>query len=121
MGALSSQGAKSQPLTIIWRRLGSGRRPCKAAPNLTASWEPRAAITSAAGAWAIQGFGMFSVLETATGRLIGRVGPVQPEGWPGTEIGWALARQAWGRGYAVEAASAAMTFAFDRLRSVQVI
>jgi hypothetical protein len=37
-----------------------------------------------AGAWAMQGFAMLSVIEKATGRWVGRAGPWQPEGWPGT-------------------------------------
>ncbi len=72
-------------------------------------------FTQAAGAWALQGFGLFSVFEKATGQWIGRVGPNFPEGWPGTEVGWALVRSAWGRGYAIEAAVAAVNFAFDTL------
>ncbi|MGH8028957.1 MAG: GNAT family N-acetyltransferase [Arenimonas sp.] len=68
-----------------------------------------------AGAWQIQGFGMFSLIEKASGRWVGRVGPWYPEQWPGTEVGWTLAREAWGRGYAFEAAVAAMDFAFDTL------
>jgi RimJ/RimL family protein N-acetyltransferase len=68
-----------------------------------------------AGSWALDGFGMFSVIERATGRWIGRVGPIFPEGWPGREVGWGLARESWGRGYATEAAAACMDFVFDRL------
>ena len=76
---------------------------------------------AAAGAWAMQGFGQFSVIERSSGRWVGRVGPLLPEGWPGTEVGWALAREAWGRGYATEAASAAMDFAVDALGWSEVI
>jgi RimJ/RimL family protein N-acetyltransferase len=79
------------------------------------------AFLSAAGAWAIQGFGMFSVIERGSDRWIGRIGPITPEGWPGTEVGWGLARDAWGQGYAVEAASAAMDFAVDTLGWTEVI
>ena len=56
------------------------------------------------GAWLIQGFGMFAVIEKASGEWLGNIGPWQPEGWPGTEVGWALRRVAWGKGYADEAA-----------------
>ncbi|MCK8503342.1 GNAT family N-acetyltransferase [Myxococcus fulvus] len=74
-----------------------------------------------AGGWALQGFSMFSVLERSTGRWIGRVGPWCPEGWPGTEVGWALLKETWGRGYATEAASAAMDWAVDHLGWTDII
>jgi RimJ/RimL family protein N-acetyltransferase len=68
-----------------------------------------------AGVWQMQGFAMFSVIEKASGRWVGRVGPWQPEGWPGTEVGWGIVRDCWGRGYATEAATAAIDWAFDEL------
>jgi RimJ/RimL family protein N-acetyltransferase len=74
-----------------------------------------------AGAWAIQGFGMFSVIEKESGRWVGRLGPWQPEGWPGTEVGWGLARAAWGKGYALEGATASIDWAFDQLGWSEVI
>jgi RimJ/RimL family protein N-acetyltransferase/CheY-like chemotaxis protein len=73
------------------------------------------------GAWHSVGFAMFSVIEKETGRWIGRLGPWQPEGWPGTEIGWAIARDRWGRGYAVEGAVAATNWAFDTLGWTNII
>ena len=72
-------------------------------------------ITSVVGAWSIVGFSMFSVIEKETGHWVGRLGPWRPEGWPGNEIGWAIARAYWGRGYATEGAQAAMDFAFENL------
>jgi RimJ/RimL family protein N-acetyltransferase len=67
------------------------------------------------GAWHAHGFAMFSVIEKESGRWIGRVGPWQPDGWPGTEIGWAISRDRWGRGYAGEGAAAAADWAFATL------
>ncbi|MEO5566416.1 MAG: GNAT family N-acetyltransferase [Luteimonas sp.] len=67
------------------------------------------------GAWALQGFGMFSVVEKASGRWIGQIGPWKPEGWPGNEVGWTFHPDAWGKGYAVEAGAAAIDWAFDTL------
>lgn len=81
-------------------------------------WRSLAAL---AGSWVIKGYGMFSVVEKASGRWIGRIGPWSPEGWPGTEVAWGLMRSAWGRGYASEAAQAAIDFAFDRLGWDEVI
>jgi RimJ/RimL family protein N-acetyltransferase len=68
-----------------------------------------------AGSWALHGFGMFSVIEKASGRWIGRLGPWRPEGWPGDEIGWGLVRSAWGKGYATEGAAAAGDWAIEAL------
>lgn len=74
-----------------------------------------------AGAWTIKGFSMFSVIEKASGRWVGRVGPWSPEGWPGLEVGWGLAREAWGQGYALEAAAASIDWAVDTLGWAEVI
>jgi RimJ/RimL family protein N-acetyltransferase len=72
-------------------------------------------ICTVAGSWPIRGFGMFSVIEKASGRWVGRLGPWQPEDWPGTEVGWGLSRDCWGRGYATEGAAACMDYVFDVL------
>ena len=40
---------------------------------------------------------------------------------PAVEIGWRLPRAAWGRGYATEAAQAALEFAFSRLGLADVV
>jgi RimJ/RimL family protein N-acetyltransferase len=78
-------------------------------------------FTQAAGSWALQGYALFSVIEKSSGRWIGRVGPHFPEGWPGREVGWAIGREDWGKGYAFEAASASIDFAFDTLGWTEVI
>jgi RimJ/RimL family protein N-acetyltransferase len=67
------------------------------------------------GHWELRGYGMYAIEERATGRLVGRTGFIDPPGWPGFEIGWLLAREHWGRGYAREAAQAAMYVAFGML------
>ncbi|WP_375741970.1 GNAT family N-acetyltransferase [Corallococcus interemptor] len=79
------------------------------------------ALCSMAGSWALQGFALFSVFEKATGKWVGRLGPWQPAEWPGTEVGWSLARDAWGKGYATEGATAAIDWAFDHLGWTEVI
>ena len=63
------------------------------------------------------GFGLWALEVRASGRFIGFTGlapmPVGVPGEGGMEIGWRLARTAWGQGLATEAASAARDFAFD--------
>ena len=83
-----------------------------------ASWR---GLASMAGSWSLLGFGMFSVVERASGQWVGRIGPWQPEGWPGTEVGWGLVRDAWGKGYATEGAAAAIDWAFATFGWSEVI
>ena len=64
------------------------------------------------GHWALRGYGMWGVERVSDGAFVGRVGLWNPEGWPGLEVGWTLAKEFWGQGYATEAARAAMKFAF---------
>ncbi|PWS34974.1 N-acetyltransferase [Falsiroseomonas bella] len=81
-------------------------------------------LSAMAGSWSLQGFGMFSVIEKATGAWIGRIGPWHPVGWPGPEIGWGILRSTWGKGLALEAATASMDWAFGTLgwdRAVHLI
>lgn len=72
-------------------------------------------LCAMAGAWQIRGFAMFSLIERGSGRWIGRVGPWRPEGWPGNEVGWGVAREFAGQGYAYEAAVACMDYAVEVL------
>lgn len=78
-----------------------------------------------AGAWATTGVSMFWVFERgadgAEGAFVGRIGPWRPEGWPGCEVGWGVARRFFGAGYAGEAARASLDYAFDKLGWTEVI
>ena len=73
------------------------------------------------GAWQATGVSMFSVIEKESGRWVAGSGPWMPDGWPGPEVGWAIVRECWGRGYATEGATAAMDYAFERLGWADVI
>ena len=73
------------------------------------------------GHWQMRGYGHWAVEEKATGRMIGRIGFLNPEGWPGFEVGWTLARQAWGKGYATEGGGVALQYAFKELDQRHVI
>jgi RimJ/RimL family protein N-acetyltransferase len=74
-----------------------------------------------AGHWALRGYGMWAVEREADGALLGRVGLWNPEGHPGLEVGWHLARHAWGQGYAAEAARAAIDWAWTVLEAPRLI
>ncbi len=69
--------------------------------------------------WAEQGHGLWAVEVQATGEFAGFVGLVRPtfetHFTPCVEVGWRLARWAWGRGYAPEAAEAVIAWGFANL------
>ena len=73
------------------------------------------------GHWQLRGYGMWALQQRDTGALIGRVGFLHAPDWPDFELGWLLAREHWGHGYAREAAAAALRHAFDVLRRERVI
>lgn len=79
------------------------------------------ALATMCGSWCLQGFGMYSVIEKATGAWVGRVGPWRPYGWPGTEIGWGVIRSKWGQGYAFEAAVACIDNAIAHLGWTDIV
>lgn len=60
------------------------------------------------GVWAERGIGLWAVERRSDGLLLGWAGlNPMPDGTPGAgewEIGWRLVREAWGHGYATEAA-----------------
>lgn len=75
------------------------------------------------GHWHLRGYGVWAVERKADKAFIGRIGMLNPEGWPGLEVGWTLGKPYWGMGYASEAGRAAMNYAFltqpvDRIISV---
>jgi RimJ/RimL family protein N-acetyltransferase len=69
--------------------------------------------------WDAWGIGMFVIERREDARVLGRAGFLRwdPENWeiggPETELGWGLAREHWGSGYATEAALALRDWAFD--------
>lgn len=79
-------------------------------------------LATTIGHWHLRGYGVWAVERKDDQAMIGRVGMIYPEGWPALEIGWTLAKPAWGKGYATEAAEASIRYAFltqpvDRLVS----
>lgn len=73
------------------------------------------------GHWHLRGYGHWAVEEKASGDFLGRIGFLNPAGWPAFEIGWTLGRQYWGKGYASEGARCALEYAFDTLDKEHVI
>ncbi|MGW7434001.1 GNAT family N-acetyltransferase [Streptomyces sp. NPDC054861] len=71
-----------------------------------------------------RGYGWWAVEVRATGEFIGFAGLDRvDDGIPfkGVEIGWRLARSAWGQGYATEAALAVLAYGFDTLGLPEIL
>jgi RimJ/RimL family protein N-acetyltransferase len=82
------------------------------------SWRQLAFLV---GHWHLRGYGHWAVEEKSSERLVGRIGFLNPEGWPDFEIGWTLGREYWGKGYAIEGARRALEYAFTQLNRQHVI
>jgi RimJ/RimL family protein N-acetyltransferase len=74
-----------------------------------------------AGHWELLGYGHWVLERLETGEPVGRAGLLNPPTWPELEIGWAVAREHWGNGYAPEAARAACAWAHDELGARHII
>jgi RimJ/RimL family protein N-acetyltransferase len=71
-----------------------------------------------------RGYGLYAVEEKAAGTFIGFVGLAHvdfPPVAPAVEIGWRLARESWGQGYASEAATAVRDHAFTTLQLPELV
>ncbi|WP_322787772.1 GNAT family N-acetyltransferase [Hamadaea tsunoensis] len=69
------------------------------------------------------GYGFWAVEVRGTGEFIGFTGLDDVDDFmpfTGVEIGWRLARSAWGRGYATEAARAVLAYGFETLRLPEI-
>ena len=77
------------------------------------------------GGFEANGFGLWALEVRASGEFIGFTGLSAPEFeahfTPAVEIGWRLARSAWGNGYATEAARAALTFGFEEVGLDEIV
>jgi RimJ/RimL family protein N-acetyltransferase len=97
----------------VMRYLGSGKTV-----NQAEVW---AEVAAHLGHWALRGYGQWALERKENGASIGRAGLWNPPGWPGVEVGWKLARDAWGQGYATEAGRAAIEWTWRTLDVPELI
>ena len=75
--------------------------------------------------WASDGHGLWAVDRRDDRSFIGFVGLAAPNFeapfTPCVEVGWRLVPEAWGHGYATEAARAALRFGFERLELAEIV
>jgi 3-dehydroquinate dehydratase/shikimate dehydrogenase len=71
-----------------------------------------------------RGWGLWAVEVPGVAEFIGFVGlnPADGQlGYPAVEVGWRLAAEHWGHGYAPEAAIAALAFGFGRVGLDEIV
>jgi RimJ/RimL family protein N-acetyltransferase len=115
------RGADIEPNTAMLADPASGRfitADGKPVTDAFIGWRNAAIM---AGHWVLHGVGMFVVEEKSSGKFAGRVGPWRPQDWPGFEIGWGIASEFRGKGYAVEAAGAMIDWAFATFEIDEII
>jgi RimJ/RimL family protein N-acetyltransferase len=86
--------------------------------GITGAWR---SIATMLGHWELRGYGQWTVVEKASGEIVGRVGLWNPEGWPGIELGWITRRSRWGEGFATEAARAALDWSWANVDTDHII
>lgn len=67
------------------------------------------------------GYGLFMVEENISGAPLGFCGLLYRDYLRETDIGFAFLPQYWGKGYAVEAASAVIHFGYDKLQLKRIV
>ena len=75
--------------------------------------------------WAENGFGLWALERLEDGLFLGFTGLSRPSFeahfTPAVEVGWRLARGAWGHGFATEAARAALRFGFETIGLEEIV
>ena len=67
------------------------------------------------------GFGFWAIVEREAGEIVGSVILKPLPGHDMIEVGWHLARSAWGKGYATEAARAVLDYGFNGLGLARIV
>jgi ribosomal-protein-alanine N-acetyltransferase len=81
----------------------------------------RSTLETHAKAQQSRGFSCWAVVERETGRVIGDVGFSIFEPTGDIELGYTLAHECWGRGYATEAAAACLAAGLSHLAAPRIV
>ena len=94
-------------------------------PKLLSREESDATVDRIEAHFAQHGFGLWAVEVPGVTPFAGFVGLAHPRFeatfTPCVEIGWRLAAEHWGRGYATEGATAALAFGFEQLKLAEIL
>ncbi|MGB8862246.1 MAG: GNAT family N-acetyltransferase [Ilumatobacteraceae bacterium] len=89
-------------------------------PSTLTSEQSDEMVDRMAATWDQQGFGLWAAERLDTHQFIGFIGLAAPR-WhldgitPCVEVGWRLAKQHWGHGFAPEGAAAALAYGFEHV------
>ncbi|MEE9453412.1 MAG: GNAT family N-acetyltransferase [Paracoccaceae bacterium] len=81
--------------------------------NRSDAWKGLAMVI---GHWNLRGYGLWHADEKSTGKLVGRFGFWNPEGWLGRELGWMVFEGFEGKNYAYEASAFLLDYAYNTLK-----
>jgi RimJ/RimL family protein N-acetyltransferase len=109
----------------LFSLLNSDERVCEFLGKTLIPEETRAMVERNRTDFEAQGFGLWAVEVKGGPAFIGYTGlgipSFQAHFTPCVEIGWRLAFEHWGKGYATEAARAVLNYAFTRLGIVEIV
>jgi RimJ/RimL family protein N-acetyltransferase len=83
--------------------------------------EAKRSLDSILEHWSKHGFGIWAVTNKENKELLGRCGLNLITDTSETEVDFVLARDYWGKGYATEAAKAALAYGFEVLKLGRII
>ncbi|OJF13376.1 GNAT family N-acetyltransferase [Couchioplanes caeruleus] len=110
--------------TLPWAAMNADPLVREHFPSILTYEQSAASASSFRDELARRGWGWWALEVAATGEFVGMAGldPVEP-GLPfqGVEVGWRLARSAWGQGYATEAGHACLDYGFDVLDLPEIL
>jgi len=90
-------------------------------PSLLDRAQSDAVIGRIAGHFAREGFGLWALEVPGVAPFIGFCGLSRPVFMPVVEVGWRLAREHWGHGYATEAARKSVAWGFAHLDLDEIV
>jgi RimJ/RimL family protein N-acetyltransferase len=104
-----------------WAELGADPEVMRHFPAMLTREQSDAFVDRVGAQLEERGWGLWAVEELSTGRFLGFTGLNVPHFMPGVEIGWRLRRDAWGSGFATEAARGVLAVAFDDLELAELV
>lgn len=118
------RGWRDDDVTVL-AAMNSDPRVMEFMPAIMSPAETAALATRIQDHFDIHGYGLFALEHKDTGDFIGYTGllnvPFDAPFTPAVEIGWRLACEAWGQGFATEAARGALKYGFEEQNLPEIV